>query len=244
MRKGRNNVRRIAQWATYTNNGEIKMDEDSKTRVETNSASLVLDLANSQYAVQWNKIGNLQTSASSVLTLISLVAAIVLGVVTSKNTPAFIDEISYQGIAFYISIIMSIVYMILACVFMYMILRTKYVKGLRTPTEVHKEIIEALTEVNQTYTEGQQLLYTTTLLLEKINDEIINTDEVLKKNRFWYSKCLNSSFFSLSGSILSLLFVNGDMFKNNNFYISVLSILSYLLLISVFIIIFFLRRDK
>lgn len=220
------------------------MDEDSKTSVEANSASLVLDLANSQYAVQWNKIGNLQTSASSVLTLISLVAAIVLGAVTSKNTLNGIGEISYKEIAFYISIIMSIIYMILACIFMYIILRTKYIKGLKNPTEVHKEIIESLTEVDSSYTYEKQLLYTTTLLLEKINDEIINTDEVLKKNRFWYNKCLNSSFLSLLGSVLSLLFVNGDMFKNNNFYISVLSILSYLLLISMFIIIFFPRREK
>lgn len=214
-------------------------------RAQAASAGLVFEVATNQYSVQWTKIGNLQTSAGSVLTLISLVSAVLLGVIsTQKSIPFTTGNISYINLAFYISTVMSIIYMVLSCIFMYLLLRTKYVQALPNPSILQAQIIESLESVKGNYTEDQQVLLSSTILLEKINQEIENTDIVLSKNRFWYGKCLNSSFFSLISSILALLFVNANIFSNSNFFLSIISIFSYAIGLSLFVIVFFPRRIK
>ena len=220
-----------------------KNNKTMNERAQAASAGLVLEVASNQYSVQWTKIGNLQTSAGSVLSLISLVSAVLLGVISAQKSISFTTEnISYINLAFYVSTVMSIIYMVLSCVFMYLLLRTKYIQVLPNPSILQEQIIGSLESVKDSYNEDQQVLLSSTLLLEKINQEIINTDTVLNKNRFWYGKCLNSSFFSLISRILALLFVNSHIFNNNNFFLSIISICSYLILLSFFILIFFPRR--
>jgi len=54
----------------------------------------VLDLAYTQYSVQWQKIGNMQTSAGSILTVLSLIVSLMIGIISQiSNTEKLLNEL-------------------------------------------------------------------------------------------------------------------------------------------------------
>ena len=53
-----------------------------KNKLEAHSMAPVLDLAYAQYSVQWQKIGNMQTSAGAILTVLSLIVSLMIGIIS------------------------------------------------------------------------------------------------------------------------------------------------------------------
>ena len=59
----------------------------NKNTLEAHSMATVLDLAYTQYSVQWQKIGNMQTSAGSILTVLSLIVSLMIGIISQIYQP-------------------------------------------------------------------------------------------------------------------------------------------------------------
>lgn len=204
--------------------------QELKSRVDAHAMATVLDLAYSQYSVQWQKIGNMQTSAGSILTVLSIIISIMLGIISQIDKPKeLLQSFGVFKYSFYISFIFSFVYLAISAFFVYGIIKPKDLDILKLPLEIKerisKEVIDTITADSL---EIEKCYEVETYMMLKLNEEIENIHKLLEANQKRYGQCLLSSFFSLFSCIICLVHITGDVFNNNAFYISVVGILGYL----------------
>jgi hypothetical protein len=194
------------------------------------TTSTVLDLAYNQQTIQWQKIGNMQSSAGSILTVISIISSLMIGIITQVNDiTMLLRSLGIFVFSFYISLLFSLIYLIISAYFVFQIIKPKEINVLENPELLQENILaEVLPKI-----EGKddsieiELLVDTTVLL-KIDDEIKSTEGVLVRNQMYYKKCLKASFLSLIVSFITLGHVVSRIFTNNCFYITIVGILGYL----------------
>lgn len=237
------------------NNENQKVIEDDgkykkkelKNELEAHSMATVLDLAYTQYSVQWQKIGNMQTSAGSILTVLSLIVSLMIGIISQiSDTSNLLNKLWIFKYSLYITFIFSVIYLIISAFFVYGILKPKKLEILKYPAcmkeLISKTIIDQINDDNEDNngcdSEIQKCFEIDTNMMLNLNEEIEEVHKILSKNQSNYSKCLLSSFFSLFSCIIALLHVIAELFKNNTFYISVVGILGYLSMVGIIVIIF------
>ena len=212
----------------------------NKNTLEAHSMATVLDLAYTQYSVQWQKIGNMQTSAGAILTVLSLIVSIMIGIISQITNPVeLLNQLGVFKYSFYISFIFTIVYLTISAFFVYGILKPKKLDILKYPSEMNQLISQNIIEqLNENDTDTQKCFEIDANMMLHLNEEIQNVHNILQENQKRYSKCILASFFSLFSCIIALLHVISDLFTNSTFYISVVGILGYLSILGLIVIIF------
>ncbi|EPF25736.1 hypothetical protein HMPREF1221_01727 [Treponema socranskii subsp. paredis ATCC 35535] len=218
----------------------VQTKETLRNCLEAHSMATVLDLAYTQYSVQWQKIGNMQTSAGSILTVLSLIVSLMIGIISQiSNTEKLLNELGIFKYSLYISFVFAIIYLIISAFFVYGIMKPKKLDILKYPASmkdlISKDIID---QISNSDNEIQKCFEIDTKMMLNLNEEIEGIHNILSKNQANYSKCILASFFSLFSCIMALLHVIIELFKNNTFYISIIGILGYLSILGIIVIIF------
>ena len=198
----------------------------------------LLDLAYNQYGIQWQKIGNMQSSAGTILTIISIIASLMVGtIVQISDIENLIKSLGIFSYSFYLAFIFSFIYLIIAAVYVYQVIKVKYVNVLKSPKEIQDNVLQELSgELRiSDHQNSIQLLVDTNILL-KVDEEIKEVGKVLHKNQKNYEKCLKASFLSLFATFLTLGHVISNIFFNNVFYRTVIAILCYFLILGIVVI--------
>ena len=205
-------------------------------------SDLMLNIATNQYSIQWTRLGNLQSSSGILFTFVSLIEALVIAVVSQNFENLKVLENKIFVSAFYILFFSSLLFMVLACIFMVLILRSKTFAGISNPVELQDEL-DAVGEQNQSLNEDDLNKLINDLLIAKVNAEIEEIDGILSKNRKNYSKCLISSVCSFICSFSSLMFVCSSVFSGFQPDIIIPALLCGLVFIGLFFILFFQRGN-
>ena len=211
-----------------------------KNKLEAHSMATVLDLAYAQYSVQWQKIGNMQTSAGSILTVLSLIVSLMIGIISQISQPgALLNKLGVFKYSLYISFVFTIIYLTISAFYVYGILKPKKLDVLKYPSEMHQLISKSIIDqLKANDTDIQKCYEIDTNMMFHLNEEIENVHDILQKNQKRYSKCILASFFSLFSCIIALLHVISDLFANNTFYITFVGILGYFSIVGLLVIIF------
>ena len=207
-------------------------------------SELVLNMALNQYSIQWTRAGNLQSSSGILFTFVSLIETAVIAIITQSFENLHFLNNYILATVFYTLFFSSILFMIFACVFMLLILKTKQINGISNPVELQDEL-DSLIATNVSSTDelrNEKLV--NDLLITKINGEIEEMDSVMSKNRRYYSKCMVASIFSFVCSFSSLLFVCSPVFSKINIVSIVPVLLGGLIFLGVFLIFFFQKGVK
>ena len=209
---------------------EQEKEKELKSRVDVHAMSTVLDLAYSQYSVQWQKIGNMQTSAGSILTVLSIIISIMLGIISQIEKPKeLLQSLGVFKYSFYISFVFAFVYLAISAFFVYGIIKPKGLDILKLPLEIKERISQEIIDTITADSSEIEMCYEVeTNMMLKLNEEIANIHKILEISQKRYGLCLLSSFFSLFSCIICLVHITGGIFNNNVFYISVVGILGYL----------------
>lgn len=204
-------------------------------------SDLIFNIATNQYSIQWTRLGNLQSSSGILFTFVSLIEALVVAVVSQNFENLKVLENKIFASAFYILFFSSLLFMVLACVFMVLILRSKTFAGISNPVELQDEL-DAVGEQNQSLNEDDLNKLINDLLIAKVDAEIEEIDGILSKNRKNYSKCLISSVCSFICGFSSLMFVCSSVFSGFQPDIIIPALLCGLVFIGLFFILFFPKR--
>ncbi len=200
----------------------------------------VLDFAYAQYSVQWQKIGNMQSSASSILTVISIIASLMVGVISQiSDVNLLLSSLGSFSYSFYLAFLFAFIYLFIAGYFVFSVIKPKSVDVVKYPVKL-QEILISETQYADDGNHDIPLIVDSTMLL-KVNEEIVNIHDVVEKNQKNYNKCLVSSFFSLLSSFIALGHVVSPIFKGNIFIMSIVGILGYLCILG---LIYIFREER
>ena len=211
-----------------------------QNKLEAHSMATVLDLAYTQYSVQWQKIGNMQTSAGSILTVLSLIVSLMIGIISQVSSPdELLKKLGIFKYSLYISFVFAIIYLLISAFFVYGIMKPKKLDILKYPANMKELISQGIIEqVAEDDDDTQKYFEIDTNMMLNLNEEIEEIHKMLIKNQANYSRCILASFFSLFSCIIALLHVIPNLFRNNSFYITIVGILGYFSIIGIIIIIF------
>ena len=198
-----------------------------------------------QYSIQWQRIGNMQSSASSILTVISIIATLMIGVISQiDDINKLLVSLKIFSYSFYISFIFSFLYLFIAAYFVFKVLKPKYVEILLYPTNLQEVLINescSLLESNED-NPNNIALTADTLMLSKVDEEINNIHNTVEENQKNYKKCVVSSFLSLTASFITLGHAVNSIFNHNIFFITIVGLFGYLCLFGLIPI--FYNREK
>lgn len=212
--------------------------------IRAHCTATVLDLAYQKYSVQWTKIGNMQSSASSILTVISIIASLMFGIITQvQDINKLTISLGVFIYSFYITVLFSFIYLTIASVCVFNVIKPKNVTVLQNPIIINTAIENSIVSRVQPSDDELRICNSIDLdMLLKLNDEISDVEDILNGNQKWYNRCLIASFLSLLSSFISLAHIGINTFMNVNFYITVVGTIGYACTLGIFFI--FTPRSK
>jgi magnesium-transporting ATPase (P-type) len=219
-------------------------NKEEKVEMLAHTSSLILDLAYSQFPLQWQRLGNMQQSASSLLTLISIISALMIGIISQiTEIEMLINSLKKFRYSFYVSLIFSFIYLIIALIFMFFLLKPKITSKLKNPKFQLEQLREETEkDLEKTNDKISTIGYANSSLILTINKEIIELEEIIDKNHCYYWKCLISSIFSLMSSFIVLFHLSVQIFKTPSFLLSIVGVFSFLLGIGFILLIIFPKK--
>lgn len=200
-----------------------------KEIASAHAVATVLDLAYQQYSAHWQRIGNMQTSAGGVLTVIAIIASLLVAV-TSQLTDVeeFLRQLGVFSYSFHLAFLFSFIYLVFASAYTYQVVKPKAASVLKDPVSVYenvdKEIAEQIEESMSVDCVSQIVGLN---VLFKFNEEIISLDEILWKNQSYYRKCLLASFMSLGASFIALGHIVASSLLGSSFSVVIVGVLGY-----------------
>lgn len=223
-----------------------KKEKEDKLEVLAHTSSLILDLAYSQFPLQWQRLGNMQQSASSLLTLISIISALMIGIISQINDIGKL--ISFLGVfkySFYVSLVFSFLYLVIALIFMFFLLKPKITRKLKNPVYQLVQLKnEAEQELEKSDNKISTIGYANSSLIVTINEKISEVEEIIDNNHFYYWKCLIASIFSLISSFIVLFHLSIQIFNTPSFLLSIVGVIGYLLSIGFILLIIYPKKNK
>ena len=217
----------------------------ARVRLQVHSSALVLDLAYAQYPLQWQRIGTMQQSAGSLMTLISIVAALIVGILTQiDDADRLLVALGNYRYSFYLTLVFSFIYLIIALGMIFRLLRPKEIDNLRSAVDLLEPTQRAAeAELQRSGDYESALACANIVLTDTISMNIREVDNVLKNNHRSYWKCLISAFFSLGCSFAVLGHLVIGVISTPDMVKVLIGIVGYALCLGVVLVILYPRRS-
>lgn len=173
--------------------------------LEDYASAVSVDIGLNKISTTWTRIGNMQQSASIVLTILTFIITVIFGYIGSAKLEIFCTTEKY--LLFYL-VTFSFVFAIIAFTYLFRILMPK-----RTFDFVDsKKYYDAITSktrmeiANDKELEDRHKEIINKITIEMIADIHKSTDGIISHNQYWYSYCINASIVSFISSLLFILF--------------------------------------
>lgn len=202
--------------------------------LEKYASAVSVDVGFSQIASTWTRIGNMQQSASILLTMQTFIITIIFTYLTSTD---FSNYQFHLKLFIFVFAFFSIFYSVVAFVFLLKILAPKKTLGLASASRYNELILkQAYQQIgNDSLPESdiQAVVNVITIeLVSKVNSSIEN---VVDKNQISYSYCLNSSIISFFSSLVLIVFCS-SIIVGFTYNIDTIFIIFLLIILVIFIL--------
>jgi hypothetical protein len=168
------------------------MNDNDKLMLQEYSAGIVLDTALTQYSALWDRLGNMQQSASILVTVLTLLFTVQFTLFTTNIT---LEDKNFHLISnkiLFLLLLSSIYNSIYSLICIYNVLLPKIATHLRPPSLIQTALWET---VKKKYEDLNSFEYAkisaNTELNLQISKAIEKIDEILTRNKLNYKRSIN-----------------------------------------------------
>lgn len=178
------------------------------TQETTAFLGALLDSANTQYQVEWQRIGNMQQSAGALVAAMAIAYSVLLAFIILPPDSPFIKDLDYLNKVVLPGCFVGLFFLSLTTVFFFRVIWPKDIRGLPPPMKLGEQIAE------------DQLWKNLSDLVRRTNGPIMDLHNLVQTKQLHYHRALIScsTAFSVTLLIVLLLLYKASWFSARQFF--------------------------